>query len=186
MPLLQIPLSRAAFLILQWLEDSLAETDLDWLFSSGYLTAEPEAALALQSHMRSLRRRNLARPEWTLDAFLRTSSLPSAWTQRMQQAQSLLNAAKGRIRTPTEWVSLVPDLLRAIGLPSQRSFSSAEFQTWRRWEDALHLAGSGESAGLTADGVWFLGADEDAWPAPGSAHPLLPLSLQREFALPHA
>jgi probable DNA repair protein len=226
MPLLQIPLARAAFLILQWLEDSLAETDLDWLFSSGYLTAEPEAALALQSHMRSLRRRNLARPEWTLDAFLRTSSLPSAWTQRMQQAQSLLNAAKGRIRTPTEWVSLVPDLLRAIGLPSQRSFSSAEFQTWRRWEDALDLAGSlgfdgrriawpdflsslervlettlfapestdapiqiagpGESAGLTADGVWFLGADEDAWPAPGSAHPLLPLSLQREFALPHA
>jgi len=30
---------------------------------------------------------------------------------------------------------------------------------------------------LTADAVWFLGAAEEAWPANGAAHPLLPIAL---------
>jgi ATP-dependent helicase/nuclease subunit B len=48
------------------------------------------------------------------------------------------------------------------------------------------IAGPAESAGLTADGVWFLGADEDSWPAGGAAHPLLPIEVQREAGMPHA
>ena len=48
------------------------------------------------------------------------------------------------------------------------------------------IAGPAESAGLAADAVWFLGADEDAWPASGPTHPLLPLDLQRQAAMPHA
>jgi probable DNA repair protein len=39
---------------------------------------------------------------------------------------------------------------------------------------------------LTADGVWFLGAGEDAWPAGGATHPLLPLDVQRQAGMPHA
>ncbi len=50
----------------------------------------------------------------------------------------------------------------------------------------VQIAGPAESAGLTADAVWFLGADEDAWPAAGSTHPLLPLEVQREAGMPHA
>lgn len=48
------------------------------------------------------------------------------------------------------------------------------------------IAGPAECAGLTADGIWFLGASEDAWPASGSTHPLLPLPVQREAGMPHA
>jgi probable DNA repair protein len=48
------------------------------------------------------------------------------------------------------------------------------------------IAGPAESAGLTADAIWFLGADEDAWPAGGATHPLLPLQVQREAGMPHA
>jgi probable DNA repair protein len=50
----------------------------------------------------------------------------------------------------------------------------------------IQIAGPVESAGLTADAVWFLGADEDAWPASGSTHPLLPIVVQRESGMPHA
>jgi ATP-dependent helicase/nuclease subunit B len=50
----------------------------------------------------------------------------------------------------------------------------------------IQIAGPAESAGLTADAVWFLGSDEDAWPASGSTHPLLPPEVQREAGLPHA
>ena len=50
----------------------------------------------------------------------------------------------------------------------------------------IQIAGPAESAGLSADAVWFLGADEDAWPAGGSTHPLLPPEVQREAKMPHA
>lgn len=48
------------------------------------------------------------------------------------------------------------------------------------------IAGPAESAGLTADAIWFLGADEDAWPASGTTHPLLPPQVQRVAGMPHA
>jgi probable DNA repair protein len=48
------------------------------------------------------------------------------------------------------------------------------------------IAGPAESAGLAADGIWFLGATEDAWPAVGPTHPLLPPGVQREAGMPHA
>jgi probable DNA repair protein len=48
------------------------------------------------------------------------------------------------------------------------------------------IAGPAESAGLSADGIWFLGASEDEWPAAGAAHPLLPLGIQRQAGMPHA
>ncbi|HUH61835.1 MAG TPA: PD-(D/E)XK nuclease family protein [Terracidiphilus sp.] len=53
-------------------------------------------------------------------------------------------------------------------------------------EAQIQIAGAAESAGLTADGIWFLGAEEDAWPATGSTHPLLPLHVQRKAGMPHA
>jgi probable DNA repair protein len=52
-------------------------------------------------------------------------------------------------------------------------------------EAPILIAGPAESAGLTADAVWFLGADEAAWPAGGPMHPLLPPEVQREFGMPH-
>jgi probable DNA repair protein len=52
-------------------------------------------------------------------------------------------------------------------------------------EAPILIAGPAESAGLLADAVWFLGADEAAWPASGPAHPLLPMEVQREFGMPH-
>ncbi len=50
----------------------------------------------------------------------------------------------------------------------------------------IQIAGPAESAGLKADGIWFLGVDEGSWPAVGSMHPLLPPEIQREADMPHA
>ena len=50
----------------------------------------------------------------------------------------------------------------------------------------IQIAGPAESAGLTADALWFLGADEESWPAVASMHPFLPLYVQRESGMPHA
>jgi probable DNA repair protein len=54
-------------------------------------------------------------------------------------------------------------------------------------EDApILIAGPAESAGLNVDAIWFLGASEDAWPAAGATHPLIPIAVQREAGMPHA
>jgi probable DNA repair protein len=50
----------------------------------------------------------------------------------------------------------------------------------------IQITGPAESAGLTADAIWFLGANEDAWPASGATHPLLPPEVQRQAGMPHA
>ncbi|MGD0942019.1 MAG: PD-(D/E)XK nuclease family protein [Terracidiphilus sp.] len=50
----------------------------------------------------------------------------------------------------------------------------------------IQIAGPAESAGLAADAIWFMGVDEDSWPASGSTQPLLPIEVQREAGMPHA
>lgn len=49
----------------------------------------------------------------------------------------------------------------------------------------IQIAGPAESAGLTADAIWMMGASEDKWPAGGSTNPLLPFDLQRDAKMPH-
>jgi ATP-dependent helicase/nuclease subunit B len=51
---------------------------------------------------------------------------------------------------------------------------------------ALLITEPAESAGLLADGIWFLGASEESWPGRGMPHPLLPNSLQRTKNMPHS
>jgi probable DNA repair protein len=50
----------------------------------------------------------------------------------------------------------------------------------------IQIAEPAESAGLTADAIWFLGADEESWPATAAMHPFLPAYVQRESAMPHS
>ncbi|MGA9673355.1 MAG: PD-(D/E)XK nuclease family protein [Terracidiphilus sp.] len=73
------------------------------------------------------------------------------------------------------------DFLSAMG----RGLDATLFAPESR-DAPIQVAGPAESAGLTADSIWFLGASEDAWPASGSTHSLLPPEIQRQFAMPHA
>lgn len=50
----------------------------------------------------------------------------------------------------------------------------------------IQIVGPAESAGLVADAIWFLGADEDAWPAVAPMNPFLPMHVQRQAAMPHS
>ncbi len=229
-PLSQVAVPRAASLLLRWLDDELDENELDWLLSTGLAAAGPEESAALQAYMRALRRRGMERTRWTLQAFTSqgrvTAQPPAPWVQRMMNARQRLMGLKDRPQSPLDWAGLVPQLIQSAGLPGEHRLASAEFQSLRRWEQAvetcgslgfdgrriewtdfltvlaraldetlfapessdapIQIAGPAEAAGLTADAIWFLGADEDAWPAAGSTHPLLPAQVQREAGMPHA
>jgi probable DNA repair protein len=229
-PLRQVPLIRGAHLLLRWLTIPLQESELDWLFSTGQAAADPAESAVLQSYMRAIRRRGLERTQWPLEAFTAQPGVaekpPAAWLQRILQTRRLLLDFAARVQSPLDWAAFVPRLLQSAGWPGTRRLSSAEFQAYTHWEQAVDTCGSlgfdgrripwsdflsaltrtldetlyttesgdapiqitgpAESAGLTADALWFLGADEDSWPAPGSMHPLLPPQIQRECGMPHA
>jgi probable DNA repair protein len=232
-PVSQVALPRAAYLLLRWLSGPLAEHEIDWLLSTGLASTSPEESAALQAHMRAIRRRGLQQPNWTLQALLyrfasqsTNSQLPTEWAERITQTLHRLNEAARRPRSPLEWAELIPLLLESLHFAGSRSLSSAEHQANERFQQALEIAGSlgfdgrridwkeflstlarvleetlfvpesldapiqiagpAESAGLTADAIWFLGATEDAWPAGGATHPLLSVELQRAARMPHA
>jgi probable DNA repair protein len=50
----------------------------------------------------------------------------------------------------------------------------------------IQIVGQLESAGSTFDAIWFLRANDLAWPLPPATNPLLPWSLQRDLAMPGA
>jgi ATP-dependent helicase/nuclease subunit B len=73
------------------------------------------------------------------------------------------------------------DFLGALGRALEETLFAPESR-----DAPIQIAGPAESAGLTADAIWVLGASDDTWPASGSMHPLLPVEVQREAAMPHA
>jgi ATP-dependent helicase/nuclease subunit B len=50
----------------------------------------------------------------------------------------------------------------------------------------IQIMGPLESAGSSFDAIWFLRANDLAWPSPPATNPLLPWSLQRDLAMPGA
>jgi probable DNA repair protein len=228
----QVPLPKAALLVLRWLSAPLAEHELDWLFSTDHVAATAQESAALQAHMRALRYRGKQQPQWTLKAFIAASNslsgernLPPAWVNRISEAQHHLDESARRPQSPLDWAELVPQLLSAAAFPGVNPLSSIEFQAVDRWQQVLdtcaslgfdgqrmqwkdflsalsrtvdetlfapesrdapiQITGPAESAGLSADAIWFPGATEDAWPAGGATHPLLPPEVQRQAGMPH-
>lgn len=234
-PLGQVALPKAAYLLLRWLTEPIAENEVDWLLSTGYAASAQESS-SLQAAMRKVRRRGHQQPQWTLRAFLgalqqldsdsESSLVVNQWASRMTETQRYVADEARRPQSPIEWAELVPRILESVRFASFIPLGSAEHQARRRWQQAvetcgslgfdgrriawtdflaamsrtlettlfapesrdapIQIAGPAESAGLAANAIWFLSASEDAWPASGSTHPLLPPEIQRQFALPHA
>ncbi len=230
LPLARVPLVQGALLILRWISKKpLAENEVDWLIATG-LTAETEyETSSLQKQMKSIRRRNIQRPEWTLEAFINAKpagiELPETWTRRMLSALRRIEEAGSR-KSAVEWAELLPLCMKDMAWPVSHPMTSANFQAVDLWnktidtcatlgfdgrpiswsvfhsavarelDDALFspetqaasilITGPAQSAGLVADGIWFLGAEEDSWPFAGQPHPFLPLFVQKEAEMPHA
>ena len=93
------------------------------------------------------------------------------WQQALDAAASL-----GFDARRFQWNEFLTQLSRAL----EETLFAPESR-----DAPILIAGAAESAGLTADAIWFLGASEDAWPARGATHPLIPLEVQRETGMPH-
>jgi probable DNA repair protein len=95
-----------------------------------------------------------------------------SWQQAVETAGSL--GFDGR---RVAWRDFLSELARTV----EETLFAAESH-----DAPIQMAGPAESAGLTADAIWFLGASEDTWPASSAMHALLPSEVQRETKMPHA
>jgi probable DNA repair protein len=107
------------------------------------------------------------------------SQLTSAQFQAASRWQQVLDlcGSLGFDGRRVTWTEFLDDVSRTLG----ETLFAEESQ-----DAPILIAGPAESAGLSADAVWFLGADENTWPSGGSTHPLLPIDVQREARMPHA
>jgi probable DNA repair protein len=48
------------------------------------------------------------------------------------------------------------------------------------------ILGPLESSGQLFSAIWFLGTDDNHWPMRARPHPLLPLTIQKQYRMPHA
>jgi probable DNA repair protein len=137
-----------------------------------------------------------------LQEFARRPQSPIAWAELAPQLLELAGWPGDRPLTSSEfqahrrWQQTV-DECASLGFDGRRmewgQFLSALNRALNETlfapesQDAsILIAGPAESAGLARDAVWFLGASEEAWPAHGATHPLIPISVQRDTGMPHA
>ncbi|MDP9051441.1 MAG: PD-(D/E)XK nuclease family protein [Acidobacteriota bacterium] len=97
-------------------------------------------------------------------------------------------------QTRRKWESVLDDLTRLDFDGVRPSFSDALAALERIASDTLfapesrhapvQIMGPLESAGSSFDAIWFLRANDLAWPSRPSSNPLLPWPMQREVAMP--
>lgn len=145
----RVALPRAMYLLLRWLSGALAEQELDWLFSTGLVVTEVAETAGLQSHMLNLRRRGLQQPEWRLGTFIQLLRLAphdplglTAWSERMQDAQRLLEGLARTPQTPLDWAEAVTQILERMRFGNAESLASAAYQAKQRCMQALETAAS--------------------------------------------
>jgi ATP-dependent helicase/nuclease subunit B len=230
-PLADVPMARAALLLLRWIHTALLQEEASWLMLSGFVCESVDELLPIAAFDARLRGQSMRQPEQDLDTFLQfldrawTEALPlTAVRRRLQKAQRLLPA--NRLLSFSEWVSLAEQILAIAHWPGAHDLSSEDFQVQARWSQLLdavaalafdgrkveygqflevlehhaaqtifapesrdapvQILGPLESAGLTFDALWFLGADDASWPPSARPHPFLSRWLQRKYEMPHA
>jgi ATP-dependent helicase/nuclease subunit B len=124
------------------------------------------------------------------------------WADKVSRLLELIGWPAAPAQTSSDFQALrrwqhVLDLAGSLGFTGQRvswrdfltELENAAEETLYAPESTdapIQIVGPAESAGLSADAIWFLGADEDSWPAVAPMHPFLPPHVQREAGMPHS
>ncbi len=144
MPLADVPMVRAALLLLRWMAAPLEQAEISWLMTTGFF-GNPAEAIALAEADAKLRRKELLAPEQEMDAMLQrlAKSASTAWLRCMKEARSALEPLLNKERSFRQWVASVDTMLTAAGWPGGQKNDSVVYQVRERWQRALQ-----EVAGL--------------------------------------
>ena len=160
-PLADVPVIRAALLLLRWIAKPLREEEISWLSLSGFVADTAIHSLAFARHDALQRRSDLGllTPEYSLASY--RASLTSAPGLRglwmalgaLQQA-ARANQLTETARQPSALAEIAHHLLDAASWPGERSPDSTQYQALRRWQRLLD-----EISLLDFDGTHYRYAD---------------------------
>ncbi|MGC2637336.1 MAG: PD-(D/E)XK nuclease family protein, partial [Acidobacteriaceae bacterium] len=146
-PLAEVPVIRAALLLLRWIAETLPEEEISWLLLSGFVsdTATTSAATARYDATRRRRRGSSAvslLPQRTLAEFAANLTGHSAPGALGRDFTALLQAVSAshildQPRRPSAWSDLVHHLLDRAAWPGRRAPDSVQFQALQRWQRLL-------------------------------------------------
>ncbi|HLH34702.1 MAG TPA: PD-(D/E)XK nuclease family protein [Alloacidobacterium sp.] len=136
-PLADVPVIRAALLMLRWLTGPLKEEELTWLMLSGFFCKHPGEVPRLAETDFRLRDAKTLSPEMSLDTFASKTRTGPFRTrllhlQRIFQKQQALPSA-----TYTHWANTTDQMLRAGRWPGFRQPDSIQYQAQARWQRLL-------------------------------------------------
>ncbi|WP_187143019.1 PD-(D/E)XK nuclease family protein [Terriglobus albidus] len=187
-------------------EELLARADFDARVLHEQALVEPTlSADRLLSLIRTRHAPRLDRLEEVLHAIRRTSTRARSFSQWSTSLRALLEACgwpgdrsldSAGFQLMERWQDLLDDLTSLDFTGGTYSFSHmlgaleqaahSTLFSLRSLDAPIQIMGALESSGSTFDAIFFLNATNTAWPAPVSAHPLLPFALQRINAMPGA
>lgn len=160
-PLVNMPMARAALLLLRWIHHALAQDDLSWLILSGFLCEHEDELLLIAAFDARLRRQAMRQPEMELDMFVQF--LSESWREamplhklrrRLQLAGNLL--PQSGLLSFAEWVALAERILETVHWPGAHSLQSEDFQVQARWSQLLDSVATLSFDGRKVDYAEFL------------------------------
>jgi probable DNA repair protein len=160
-PLANMPMARAALLLLRWMHEALAQDDVSWLILSGFLCEHEDELLLIAAFDARLRRLAMRQPEMELDTFVQF--LSESWREaiplhnlrrRLRVGQTLL--PQGGSQTFAEWVALAERMLETVHWPGAHLLQSEDFQVQARWSQLLDSVATLSFDGRTVDCKEFL------------------------------
>jgi ATP-dependent helicase/nuclease subunit B len=141
-PLAEVPMARAALLLLRWMKKPLMQDQVSWMVLSGFLCEQLDEMLPIAMFDARLRREPMRQPELELDTFLQY--LSGGWKEaaplnalfhRLRKGRRLL-AQSGNL-TFAEWVGIAEQVLEAVHWPGAHLLESEDFQVQARCSQLL-------------------------------------------------
>ena len=141
-PLADVPLIRAAILLLRWIVRPLAQSEVSWLLLSGFISQTASRRHVIARHDAEQRRRTLIVPECSLAHYAAVLARNGELRPIFEDLTALHQAVTANHITdqehqPSAWADLVQHLLGKAGWPGERPPASTEFQAMQRWERLL-------------------------------------------------
>ncbi len=141
-PLDQVPMVRAALLLLRWMHHALPQDQASWLMLSSFICDDQNELLAVARFDARLRGQPMRQPEQALDDFLQL--LNKAWAEAIPLGPMLRKLRAARRFVPSDsklsfadWVHRAAQVLEEAHWPGAHGLASEDYQVQARWSQLL-------------------------------------------------
>ena len=160
-PLADVPMARAALLLLRWMNEALRQDQASWLLLSGFVCEHEDERLPIAELDARMRRQSMRQPEQALETFMHF--LSEGWREAKPLDKLRRRLQNGRNAVPqnglltfAEWVTQAERILDVVHWPGAHPLRSEDFQVIARWSQLLDSVAALAFDGRRVDYTEFL------------------------------